>query len=217
MLKKTYLDNIIAIMPMAGRGQRFKNYGYEIPKPLIKVGKKPMFAKATESFPKNLKWIFISQKKIKLKNIFKKSLKKFQKAKVIYLEKYTSGQATTVTKALKFLTNSENIIIHSCDLKFNINFNDLRKKIRKYDVLVLTAKGNKYNFNNSHLFSWVRKKKKNKIEISLKKNFKKNEKKSRVLIGSFVFKNKNVLENCLRYIYLKKYKLKNEYYIDTLL
>ena len=61
MLKKTYLDNIIAIMPMAGRGQRFKNYGYEIPKPLIKVGKKPMFAKATESFPKNLKWIFISQ------------------------------------------------------------------------------------------------------------------------------------------------------------
>ena len=83
MLKKTYLDNIIAIMPMAGRGQRFKNYGYEIPKPLIKVGKKPMFAKATESFPKNLKWIFISQKKIKLKNIFKKSLQKFQKAKVI--------------------------------------------------------------------------------------------------------------------------------------
>jgi hypothetical protein len=49
----------------------------------------------------------------------------------------------------------------------------------------------------------------------LKKNFKKNKKKSRVLIGSFVFKNKNVLKNCLQYIYRKKYKIKNEYYIDS--
>tara|TARA_B100000575_G_C23131054_1_gene656107 strand:- start:1888 stop:2634 length:747 start_codon:yes stop_codon:yes gene_type:complete len=215
MLKKNYLNNMIAIMPMAGRGQRFKDYGYETPKPLIKVGKKPMFAKATESFPKRLKWIFISQKKFKLSNIFKKSLKNFQKAKVIYLEKYTSGQANTVSKAIKFLTKSENIIIHSCDLKFNINFSDLRKKVKKYDVLVFTAKGNKYNFSNSHLFSWVRKKKKNQIEISLKKNFKKNKKKSRVLIGSFVFKNKSILNNCLKYVFQKKYKLKNEYYIDS--
>ena len=215
MLEKNYINNIIAIMPMAGRGQRFKRYGYEIPKPLIKVGIKPMFAKATESFPKNLKWIFISQKEIKLYNIFKKSLRNFKKAKVIYLKKYTSGQANTVSKAIKFLTKSENIIIHSCDLKFNINFNDLKKKIKKYDVLVLTAQGNKYNFNYPHSFSWVRKKKENKIEISLKKNFKKNKKKSRVLIGSFVFKNKNVLKNCLQYIYRKKYKIKNEYYIDS--
>lgn len=178
MHKKNYLNNIIAIMPMAGRGQRFKNYGYETPKPLIKIGKKPMFAKATESFPKNLKWIFISQRKFKLSTIYEKSLKKFQKAKVVYLEKYTSGQANTVSKAIKFLTKKENIIIHSCDLKFKINFSDLRKKVKKYDVVVLTAKGNKYNFNNSNLFSWVRKKKENKIEISLKKNFKKNKKKN---------------------------------------
>lgn len=215
MHKKNYLNNIIAIMPMAGRGQRFKNYGYETPKPLIKIGKKPMFAKATESFPKNLKWIFISQRKFKLSTIYEKSLKKFQKAKVVYLEKYTSGQANTVSKAIKFLTKKENIIIHSCDLKFKINFSDLRKKVKKYDVVVLTAKGNKYNFNNSNLFSWVRKKKENKIEISLKKNFKKNKKKSRVLIGSFVFKNKNILNNCLKFVFQKKYKLKNEYYIDS--
>ena len=86
------IKNFIGIMPMAGEGLRFKKYGYILPKPLIKINNTPMFLKATNSFPKNLRWIFISNNliksnykiiknlKIKKKNIFL-SLKKKQKDK----------------------------------------------------------------------------------------------------------------------------------------
>ena len=56
---------------MAGEGNRFKSYGYTTPKPLIKVKNKPMFLKAIKSFPKDLKWIFIANKKIDIKNKIK--------------------------------------------------------------------------------------------------------------------------------------------------
>ena len=58
------LKNFIGIMPMAGEGLRFKKYGYVLPKPLIKINNTPMFLKAIKSFPKDLRWVFISNNTI---------------------------------------------------------------------------------------------------------------------------------------------------------
>ena len=60
-----------------------------------------------------------------------------------------------------------------------------------FDVIVFTAKCKKFNLGNSKQFSWVRKNiNKNSIEISLKKILRMIEK-NRVLVGSFIFKNKS--------------------------
>jgi hypothetical protein len=52
----------INIMPIAGNGLRFKKAGYKIFKPLIKVKNTYMFVKASKSFEKKDKWIFILKK-----------------------------------------------------------------------------------------------------------------------------------------------------------
>ena len=103
--------------------------------------------------------------------VFKKSLKSFKNKKNIFLNSFTSGQASTVKKAINYLNDKNKIIIHSCDLTFNVNMDEVNYKIKKFDVLIFTAKSTKYNFKNSNQFSWVRKNKKKDIEISLKKNF----------------------------------------------
>ena len=72
--KNNALKNFIGVMPMAGEGLRFKKYGHILPKPLIKINNTPMFLKATNSFPKNLKWIFISNNVIKNSYKIKKIL-----------------------------------------------------------------------------------------------------------------------------------------------
>ncbi len=82
-------------------------------------------------------------------------------------------------------------------------------------MLVCTAKGSKYHLNNHKHFSWVKKEQK-KIKVSLKKNFK-NKKDSKVLIGSFVFKNKKILRDLLNYIFRNKIKINNEYYMDSVI
>lgn len=215
MQKKNLLNQIVAIMPMAGEGLRFKNFGHKIPKPLIKIKSTPMFMKAAMSFSKYLKWIFVAQSNLKINSIFKNALKNFKSKKVIYLNKITKGQAATVFKAFHFLRNDKTILIHSCDLSFNIKMSEILKEMKKFDVLVFTSKGKKYNFDNPTQFSWVRyNSNKKKLEISLKKNFKDKKLKSRLLIGSFVFKNKKVLSKCLFYLFKKRKRIKKEYYID---
>ena len=214
MFKKNFLKNVTGIMPMAGRGKRFSNYGYKIPKHLVKINNKPMFERAAMTFSKNIKWIFISHNKFMNNHDFKKSLKKFKYKKNIFTNSFTSGQASTVKKASKFLNNNNKIIVHSCDLTFNVNMKKLNNKTKKFDVIVFTTKGKKYNYKNPRQFSWVRINKKKNIEISLKKNFK-GSRNNRVLVGSFLFKNRKVLIDCINYIFKKKLKISNEYYMDS--
>jgi len=64
MQNKNLEKNFIGIMPMAGEGLRFKKHGYVLPKPLIKINNTPMFLKAAKSFPKNLGWVFVTNKSI---------------------------------------------------------------------------------------------------------------------------------------------------------
>ncbi len=209
------IKNFVCVMPMAGEGLRFRKYGYKTFKPLIIINKVPMFIKATKSFPKTFKWIFITKNMINLKGNIKKFIKFIKKKKLLLLNKKTEGQASTVYKSLKYLNKDEVIIVHSCDLSFKINLSLFKKKISKNDLLVFTAQGSNYHFKNHKDFSWVKKIKK-KYKISLKKNFK-NNKNAKVLIGTFAFKNKKIMKHLLEYTFNNKIKINNEYYMDTLI
>ena len=73
------IKNFVCVMPMAGEGLRFRKYGYKTFKPLIIINKVPMFIKATKSFPKTFKWIFITKNMINLKGNIKKFIKFIKK------------------------------------------------------------------------------------------------------------------------------------------
>ena len=215
MQNKNIKKHYVCVMPMAGEGLRFKKYGYKTLKPLITINKIPMFIKATKSFPKTFKWILIAREKINLNENIKKFTRFIKKKKFLFLNKKTEGQASTVYKSLKYLGKNEVVIVHSCDLSFKINLSLFKKKIQENDLLVFTAKGSNYHFKNHKNFSWV-KKIKNTYKISLKKNFK-NNKNSKVLIGTFAFKNKKIMKDLMEYTFKKKIKINNEYYMDTLI
>ena len=214
MSNKNKLKKFVCIMPMAGAGVRFSKYGYTVPKPLIEIQKTPMYIKASKTFPISFKRIFIVNKKINREKSFIKSIKSFKRKKVISLSRKTLGQASTVYKSLKFINNNDSIIVHSCDLSFDLKLNLLQKKLSKYDILVFTSKASSYHVKNHNQYSWVKKNDNDIFDISLKKNFKKS-KGSKVLIGSFVFKNKKILKDVFKYIFDKKIKINKEYYVDA--
>ena len=51
---------MIAIIPMAGKGERFVKAGYTIPKPLLTINTIPMVVKAALDLPKADEYIFIA-------------------------------------------------------------------------------------------------------------------------------------------------------------
>lgn len=108
------------VIPMAGRGSRFADVGYSIPKPLIDVRGRPMYAWAMDSLPLTLarRVIFICL----AEHLRERSLAEDIRARyaaldpiVISLEHVTAGQACTVLVAREHIDTDEPLIIYNAD------------------------------------------------------------------------------------------------------
>ncbi len=209
----------INIMPMAGRGVRFRENNYITHKPLIMIKRTPMFVNAAKCMPSADKWLFIykplKHKKIYLKSRLSNKIKK--KSKIIYLKKDTLGQADTCFKASKFLNSNASIFVHSCDSYISYNKKKYNKLINLNDVIIFTTKPNKYHLNNHNSFGWVNGKEDKILNIECKKIASKNYTKDFVIVGSFGFKNKKIFINGIKSLYEKKMRVNNEYYLDMVI
>ena len=202
-------------MPIAGSGLRFKRAGYQIFKPLIKVKNTYMFVKASKSFEKKDKWIFILKKNkflFELKKIIKK---KFNKATIIIINKKTDGQARTVFCANKKLDENKNIFVTSCDTYIKFNKKELIEKLINNDFLVFIQKPTLFNVNNFNNFGWVKINKEKILRSSCKSKISSNPKKDWVIVGAFVFKNKKIFTRILKKLFYSKMKVNNEFYLDS--
>lgn len=107
------------VIPMAGLGQRFVASQFSLPKPLIKVGSKPMYRYVLECLPLHLssQLIFLvraSDYLDKLVSDIKENYSMYN-YKIIILERDTRGQAETVLKSIPELDPLKPTLIHNCD------------------------------------------------------------------------------------------------------
>jgi dTDP-glucose pyrophosphorylase len=108
------------VIPMAGRGQRFAEAGFSVPKPLIPVHGRPMYAWAVESLPLDLarRLIFIClQEHIEMAGLGADIRARFaMRAPVILtLDDVTEGQACTVLAAAELVDSDDPLIIYNAD------------------------------------------------------------------------------------------------------
>jgi UDP-N-acetylglucosamine diphosphorylase / glucose-1-phosphate thymidylyltransferase / UDP-N-acetylgalactosamine diphosphorylase / glucosamine-1-phosphate N-acetyltransferase / galactosamine-1-phosphate N-acetyltransferase len=114
------------VMPMAGLGSRFHLAGFQVPKPLIDVRGRPMYAWAAESLPleKCTRMIFIllaSQPEFPdLKCDIEQRYAK-HKPIVLAVPELTAGQAITVLRAKEVINNDEPLLIHNADTAFDVD------------------------------------------------------------------------------------------------
>ena len=117
----------IFVIPMAGKGQRFKDQGVNDPKFLIETKGRTLFEWSLESLPLDAasKIIFICllehEKKYNIKNFIKKNIeKKFPglNHEIIFLDKTTRGQVETVLHAKEYINNDSTLVIYNIDTYF---------------------------------------------------------------------------------------------------
>lgn len=114
------------VMPMAGLGSRFQQAGYKVPKPLIDVRGRPMYAWATDSLPLELstRLIFILlSSQPEFPQLREDILRRYAKHSPIVLDvpTLTAGQSITVLRAKELIDNGEPLLIHNADTAFTIN------------------------------------------------------------------------------------------------
>ena len=142
------------ILPMAGRGSRFAEIGYAVPKPLIDVKGRPMYSWAMDSLPLHFakRVVFVCLRAhltdLSLEQDIKTRYARLNPV-IIPLDKVTEGQACTVLEARDYINNDEPLIIYNADTYCLCSSDDVFTNL-KNDVdgviSVFKADGDKWSF-----------------------------------------------------------------------
>jgi NDP-sugar pyrophosphorylase family protein len=120
----------VGLIPMAGNGSRFREYGYRVAKPLIQINGKPMIFSILNSMPEQDQWIFLPRQKDLDLHPIKKALLSFSENSIIIgVKSHTSGQAATCLLA-------EDIIDDNCELTIASSDYEHRYKPELWQAIV---------------------------------------------------------------------------------
>lgn len=131
------------VIPMAGRGQRFQDAGYNVPKPLIPIHGKPMIELVINNVrPKRLhRFIFIALAEHEQKyGVSRKLTAVCPGAMVVLLDGVTEGAACTVLTARQHIDNDAPLMLANSDQWVDILIDDYLAAMDKpgVDGLVMT-------------------------------------------------------------------------------
>ncbi len=131
------------VIPMAGRGSRFVNAGYKMPKPLIPIKGIPMIQLVIRNIKPQIphRFIFICQKDHDIAfNLEKQLQRSAPGCQIIFLDQVTQGAACTVLTARHLIDNEHPLMIANSDQYITANINHfLKKSVEKsLDGLIMT-------------------------------------------------------------------------------
>lgn len=216
-------NNDYILVPLAGRGSRFSDSGYLIPKPLIEVSGKPMVIQSTKSLPNSKKYIFVVLKEHLENYPIRKILNNnFNHPTIINLDNVTEGQAITCSiglrdidpKASLFIGASDNGMIYDEDKLQDLIENDTLD----VDVIIFTFRNNVSSEKNPHMYGWVETDNDDNAKfVSVKIPISKNPYEDHAVVGSFWFRKIEYFNQGLSNLLKKDIKVNNEFYIDSLM
>lgn len=131
------------VIPMAGRGSRFANAGFQLPKPLIEIYGKPMIEIVTENVrPKcEHQFIYLCLSEHLKKYDLEKRLQSISPGSFIMpVNKVTEGAACTVLLAKELINTNDSLMIVNSDQYIETNIDEYLTAIRDCDGLIMTMK-----------------------------------------------------------------------------
>lgn len=129
------------VIPMAGRGSRFADAGYELPKPLIDVNGKPMIEVVTNNIKPRCdhRFIYICQEEHLNKYNLSDELERMSPGcKIITIDHITEGAACTVLLSERYIDNDDEMMIANSDQYVDTDINDYIPQIKDNDGLIMT-------------------------------------------------------------------------------
>jgi HAD superfamily hydrolase (TIGR01509 family) len=199
------------IIPLGGKGERFKNNGYMLPKPLIQIYSKEMIFHVLDNL--NFKdedkvfIIYYNLNNYEFKNII---LKKYPLINLIELQKQTSGAAETIMIGLENIlkkTNNKKCVLLDCDTFYTQNVLDLYRNVEDNAVFYTL------NYETKPIYSYIKLDENNKIEKIIEKV----KISDNANTGIYCFNNISELYYYSKYIVDNDIKFNNECYTSCII
>ena len=214
--------NTTLILPMAGKGSRFSENGYDVPKPLLDIDGEIMVVNAVNCLPKSLNNIFICLEEHLDKYDMKRKLIEEFNADIIPISETTSGQACTCEIGIKRTNiDLENpIMISACDNGVSYNKDKYLEILNdeSIDVIVWSFRNNQTSKLNPNMYAWLDVDKDGIIKhVSCKKFIYDDPLKTHAIIGTMFFRKGRYFMDGLSKNYTENIRTNGEFYVDDVL
>jgi dTDP-glucose pyrophosphorylase len=138
------------LVPMAGRGQRFIDKGYRVPKQLIYVKEKQLIDLSIESVnTAECNLIFVVRDdqicNFHIDDILRDKFG--EDITIVSTDGLTDGSVCSCLLAREFIDNELPLVIHTLDIQFMPVFNPSSLEDKNFDGLLLTFKSNSTNYS----------------------------------------------------------------------
>ncbi|MDE6031110.1 MAG: dolichyl-phosphate mannose synthase [Oscillospiraceae bacterium] len=185
------------IMPMGGRGQRFFENGFELPKPLNIINGKPFFywaARSVEKFAPRCDITFVVLKEhVERFSIDKAIRGYFPDAGIVVIPEVLKGAVLTCIEGVTAVCDDLPIVFNDCDHMFKSDALSaaLSEGLRGLDGALVTFK------SELPQFSYVRCDERGRVVETVEKSVISSD----AICGAYAFKNKEIfLNNARRYL-----------------
>jgi len=195
------------VVPMAGRGSRFVNAGYKLPKPLIPVHGVPMIKVVIDNIRPSIdhRFIFLCLREHIEVNSIDRILKKISpNCLILPVDGVTQGAACTVLLAKDFIDNGDQMMIANSDQWVDFDINDyLAAMPVDSDGLIMTMSA------SDPKWSYVRMDDRGNVIEVVEKNVVSNE----ATVGIYNFRRGRDFVRAARRMIAKNARVNGEFYV----
>jgi len=194
------------VVPMAGRGSRFSNAGYKMPKPLIDVHGHYMIEYVTKNLTPQIehRFIYICQEEHLEKYQLEKYLRQIApNCVVVTVDHITEGAACTVLLAEEYINSNDPLMIANSDQYIDTDINNYLRQMNNHDGLIMTMPA------NDPKWSFIKVDEKNLVSMVREKEVISNE----ATVGVYNYKHGKDFVKYAHFMIEKNIRVNNEFYV----
>ena len=204
---------------MAGAGQRFKDAGYALPKPLLEVDGVPMIVRVVHDLPKASRLVFVVNSDHVSENGIDQALTShFPGCQIVVAPGLTQGQACSVQLGIERLDIHEDVLVAACDnthVFSQDSFNTL-VETPNVDAVIWTYRREPRVLVNPHWYGWVGVDEENRVtQVSVKRPISDRLLEDHVVSGTFWFRSGVLLNDAINQLIHSNIRVNNEFYLDS--
>lgn len=205
------------VIPMSGRGNRFVEAGYKVPKPLIEIDGKPIIEHVVNMFPGEQDFLFIcSSDHLETTNMRIILERIAPQGKIIAIEPHKKGPVYAVSQVFNEIKDDEEIIVNYCDFSCYWDYNDFltHTRSRNADGAIPSYKGFHPHMLGSTNYAFIKEQKQWLEKIKEKEPFTDIRMQEYASSGTYYFKEGAIVKKYFTELIEKDINLKGEYYVS---
>lgn len=204
---------------MSGFGERFRNEGYKVPKPLIEVEGKTFVQHVYELFDDEDEFVFIcNQEHLDNKSYqMAEKIKNFcSRGRVVGIKPHKLGPIHAVNQIIGEYPENKEVIINYCDFTCYWDYKDFLRSVRKSETsgALPAYKGFHPHSDGKTNYAYIKENNLIAKDIQEKKPFTSNKINEYASSGTYYFKSISILKDSIAYILENNIHTNGEYYVS---